>query len=104
MQKNLHPTTAQVLDWLVKVMATVPADDTRLVDLYADHGGADPVVVACALDGQAQDSIYLDSPEWVVVTGDDAVRHKAEEFGLKVLSNAELAAIVDAAESQDADE
>ena len=99
LQKNLHPTTARVLDLLVKVMATVPADDKRLIDLYANHGGADPVVVACALDGQAQDSLYLDSPEWVVVTGDDAVRDKAEEFGLRVLSNVEFAAIIDAAES-----
>lgn len=104
LHENLYPTTAQVLDWLIKVMATIPPDDRTLVDLYANRGGADPLVVACALDGQARDSVYLDSPEWVVVTGDDAVRDKAEEFELTVLSNAEFAAIIDAAESQNAGE
>ena len=104
LQKNLHPTTSQVLEWLAKIMATVPADDTKLINLYANKGGADPLVVACALDGQAQDSQYLDAAEWVVVTGDDALRDKAKEFGLKVLSNAEFTAVIDASENQGADE
>ena len=91
----LYPTTAGVLEWLVQVMATVPVDDTRLVDLYRDKGGADPLLVACALDGQATDSVYLDAPEWVVVTADDAARRKAKEFGLTTLSNTEFAALID---------
>lgn len=96
--RNLvHSTTAQMLEWLVRVMATVPEDDTRLVDLYKNKGGADPMLVACALDGQARDSAYLGAPEWVIVTADQAVRHKAEEFGLKALSNAEFATLIDAA-------
>ncbi|TFC33469.1 hypothetical protein E3O55_04050 [Cryobacterium sp. MDB1-18-2] len=74
----LYPTTAGVLEWLVQVMATIPVDDTRLVDLYRNKGGADPLLVACALDGQATDSVYLDAPEWVVVTADDAARRKAK--------------------------
>lgn len=98
LRKNLRPTTSQILDWLVKIMATVPAEDRTLIDLYANHGGADPLVVACALDGQAEDSVFLDSPEWIVVTGDDALRRKAKEFGLKVLGNAEFAAMIDTAE------
>lgn len=98
LRQNEYPTTAAVLRCLVTVMATVPVDDTSLVDLYANHGNADPFVVACALDGQEQDSQYLDAPEWVIVTADNAVRAKANEFGLGVLTNAEFAVLVDAAE------
>ncbi|WP_104082770.1 hypothetical protein [Cryobacterium sp. Y11] len=98
LRKNRLPTTPKVLNWLVTVMATIPAADTNLVNLYANLGGADPFVVACALNGQDVDSVYLDAPEWIVVTGDAAVRDKAEEFGLKVFSSGEFAAIVDSAE------
>lgn len=98
LRKNLYPTTSRVLEWMIRVMATVPADDKTLVDLYANLGGADPLVVACALDGRAEDSQFLTAPEWIVVTGDDAVRQKAEEFDLKVITSAEFASIIDAAE------
>ena len=97
LRQNMYPMTPQVLEWLIRVVATVPASDTKLVDLYANQGGADPFVVACALDGRARGSVYLDAPEWVVVSGDDAVRHKAEEFGLKALSSAEFSDLLDAA-------
>lgn len=90
LRENEYPTTPHVLEWLVRVMTSVPTADRKLVDLYSNHGGADPFVVACALDGQAQDSVYLDAPEWMVVTNDDAVRAKAEEFGLRVLTSEEL--------------
>ncbi|NTW41192.1 MAG: hypothetical protein HGA44_15190 [Cellulomonadaceae bacterium] len=100
LQQNAYPTTAAVLSWLRKVMATVPADDTALVNLYANQGNADPLLVACALDGQSNDSQYLFPPEWIVVTADQAVRAKAEEFDLKVLTNAELATLIDAAENE----
>ncbi|KAE8762289.1 hypothetical protein [Georgenia thermotolerans] len=93
-----HPTTPSVLQWLTRVMATVPMDDTRLVDLYANRGGADPLVVACALDGRDRERQYLNPQEWAVVTADNAVRAKAEEFGLRVLSNTEFAALIDTAE------
>lgn len=102
LRKYIYPTTQPVLIWLMKVMATVPAGDTRLVDLYANQGNADPLVVACALDGQERDSQYLDPNEWIVVTGDEAVRDKAEAFGLKVVTNEEFAAIIDSAEGHDA--
>lgn len=99
-----HPTTPSVLHWLTRVMASVPMNDTRLVDLYASRGGADPLVVACALDGRAHESQYLDPQEWTVVTADNAVRAKAEEFGLQVLSNTEFAALIDTAEDSGAPE
>lgn len=95
LRDNVHPTTPRVLELLSEIMSTVPDGDTRLVDLYANRGNADPLVVACALEGQEHDSQWLLSPEWVVVTADEAVRAKATEFGLKVLSNTELAALID---------
>ena len=98
LRKHLYPTTSRVLEWMIRVMATVPTDDKTLVDLYANLGGADPLVVACALDGQAEDSQYLAAPEWIVVTGDDAVRQEAEEFDLKVIPSAEFSSIIDATE------
>lgn len=98
LRANVYQTTPSVLNWLVRVMATVPPSDRTLVDLYANKGAADPYVIACALDGRDRDSVYLDAPEWIVVTNDDAVRDKAREFTLSVLSSAELADILDAAE------
>ncbi|MBO1740503.1 PIN domain-containing protein [Leifsonia sp. TF02-11] len=98
LRANIYPTTSKVLDWLVTIMATVPAEDTKLLDLYANHGGADPLVVACALDGKTQDDQFLGAPEWIIVTSDAAVRTKAEEFSLRVLNSAEFAAVIDAAD------
>lgn len=95
LQDNIHPTTPRVLHWLSEVLNTVPDNDTRLIDLYANLGNADPLVVACALEGQEHDSQFLLSPEWIIVSGDEAVRAKAEEFGLKVLSNSQFADLID---------
>lgn len=95
LRENVHPTSPRVLHWLSRIMESVPVMDTALVDLYANRGNADPLVVACALEGQEHDSQLLFSPEWIVVTADEAVRNKAQEFGLKVLSNSEFAALID---------
>lgn len=100
LRDNVHPTTPRLLQLLVEVMATVPDTDTRLVNLYANLGNADPLVVACALEGQEYDGQYLMAPEWFVVTGDEAVRDKAEAFGLKVLSNSQFAALIDGARAE----
>jgi len=100
LRANEYATTPGVLRWLIKVMATVPAEDTTLVDLYANRGNADPLVVACALDGRDEDSQYLDPPKWVIVTADNAVRAKAAEFGVDVLSNADFAALIDASDNE----
>jgi len=101
LRKNLHPTTPHVLECLIKVMSNVPATDTSLVNLYQNAGGADPLIIACALDGRSKDSVYLVAPEWVVVTADDAVSRKAQEFGLTVMSNAQLAEVIDASIASD---
>lgn len=100
LQENRHPLTSRTLEWLRKVMETVPPEDRALVDLYSNKGSADPIVVASALEGQEWDSRYIDAPEWVVVTDDGAVRDKARQFGLRVLSNLEFAAALDASEDE----
>ncbi|USQ79700.1 PIN domain-containing protein [Ornithinimicrobium faecis] len=100
LQANAHSTTARTLHWLSEVMRTVPEGETRLVDLYANLGNADPLVVACALEGREHDSQWLIRPEWIVVTDDGAVRDKAKEFELEVLNNSQFAARVDAADDE----
>lgn len=97
-------TTPSVLRWVKRVMATVPADDTALVDLYAGRGGADPLVIACALDGQEQEDQTLDPQEWAIVTGDNAVTAKATALGLRVLSNIDLAVLIDDSEREGVDD
>lgn len=92
-----YTTTATVLRWVTKVMATLPSGDMALVDLYANRGKADPFVVACALDGQHEDTQYLDGADWVVVTADKAVQAKAIEFGLTVRTTPEFARLIDTA-------
>src|SRR5699024_10812345 len=92
---NVHPTTPRVLHWLTEVLSTVPDDDTRLIDLYANLGGADPLVIACALEGQEYDSQFLLSPEWIIVTVDEPLRAKAGERSLRMLSSSQFAILVD---------
>lgn len=101
LSKNEYPISASVLRQLKRVMETLNTTDTRLVDLYAAQGTADPLLIACALDGQEKDDRYLDGATWVIVTGDKAVRAKAEEFGLQVISNAEFAETINDAKTTD---
>lgn len=91
---NEFPTTGSVLEILIEVMKTVPIDDTTLVDLYANRGNADPLIVACAVDGMRANEWHLFGPTWVVVTNDTAVQAKAEEFGVEVLTGAEFAVVL----------
>jgi hypothetical protein len=75
-----YPTTANVLKHLGTVMATIQVDDTTLVNLYANKGAADPILIACALDGMEEAAVHLWGPTWVVVSNDKAVRAKAAEL------------------------
>ncbi|GAA1463544.1 PIN domain-containing protein [Williamsia maris] len=90
-----YRTTPGVLRQLVSVMATVSVGDTSLVDLFANRGNADPIIVACALDAQHQNEGLLFGPNWVVVSDDDAVRTKADLFGISLKTSAELKAIIE---------
>lgn len=94
LKANEYPTTPRVLDILVSVMATVPAGDTKLVDLYRNRGNADPLVVACALDGARDSGGLLFGPSWVVVSRDRAVRDKACEFEIETITSDEFATLL----------
>lgn len=96
LRKLEYPTTGHLLRILIEVMATVPATDTGLVDLYANRGNADPLVVACAIEGQRESDDALFGPTWVVVSEDKAVRAKATEFRIEVRTNEQFVAILDA--------
>lgn len=86
-----YPTTASVLKFLQTVMATVPEDDTALVNLYANKGAADPLLVACALDGIQESETWLFGPAWIIVSNDKAVRAKGAEFGVESCTREEFA-------------
>lgn len=90
-----YPTTPRVLAALTEVMATVAVGDTALVNLYANKGNADPLLVACALDGRRTDQEFLWGPDWVVVSGDKAVRAKAEDFGIVTMTNDEFVSMLE---------
>ncbi|MDN6147772.1 MAG: hypothetical protein L0I94_02905 [Yaniella sp.] len=89
-----YPTTASVLTALIEIMSSVPSTDTKLVNLYANQGNADPMVVACALDGQRKDESALFGSTWVVVSGDKAVQAKAHELKIEVRSNHNFLAVL----------
>ena len=61
-------TTPGVLQALLEVMKTVPADDSSLINLYKNQGGADPILVACALDARTISSPIMPSRMGSVVT------------------------------------
>lgn len=65
------------------VMATVPEDDTALVNLYANKGAPDPMLVACALDAMQESENRLFDPTWIIASNDKAVRAKAAEFEIE---------------------
>lgn len=87
-----YPTTANVLKHLGTVMASVPADDTALVNLYANKGSADPMLIACALDGIEEAATLLWGPTWVVVSNNRPVRAKAAEFRVESRTREEFRA------------
>lgn len=91
-----YPVTETVLARLVEVMASVPVGDTKFVDLYANLGNADPLVVATALDGQRSHEPGLFEITWTVVSGDKAVQARARKFGLGVITNEEFRAMMEA--------
>lgn len=90
-----YPTSGRVLRILGEIMATVPTDDTSLVDLYANRGNADPILVACALDGirEAEDGLF--GWEWIIVSNDNAVRRTAAEFGIQTLLSDQFSTLLD---------
>lgn len=85
-----YPTTVRVLGILREIMATVPAGDTTLVNLYTNKGNADPLLIACALDAIRNDEQFLVRPIWLIVSNDKAVRAKADEFNIETRTREQL--------------
>ncbi len=72
-------------------MGQVPVGDFELIDLYAGEGAADPLLVACALDGADQRSQALVGEVYTVVSDDLAVRQTWERHEVKWMSAAAFA-------------
>lgn len=89
-----YKTTGSVLAILAEVMATVPVDDKKLVDLYANQGNADPLIVACAVDAMREREQQLFGEAWAIVSDDKAVRAKANEFDIEILASEKFIAIL----------
>lgn len=84
------PLTPQVLNRLIEVMADAQVGDTSLVDLYANKGTADPVMIAFTLEARDFERNTLLPDTWVIVTDDKAVTAAAGRFGLDVISSSEF--------------
>lgn len=89
------PMSARILEEVVAVMKTVPIGDKALLDLYGNKGAADPILLATALVLNSPERPSLFDDEWVIVTNDGGVNEKAKEFGVRTMSPAELADVID---------
>lgn len=87
-----YKPTPSVLRHLKDVMNQVPTDDFELVDLYAGEGAADPLLIACALDGAEQRRQVLVGEIYTVVSDDIAVREACERHQVRCTSAADFAA------------
>jgi hypothetical protein len=90
-----YRTTSYVLAALSEVLATVSPSDTSLIDLYADKGNADPLLIACALLETRKAELVLVKPLWFVVSNDKPVLAKAAVLGVAALSREEFLAAAD---------
>lgn len=88
--------SVETLNLLRCVMETVPNADGSLVNLYHNRGNADPILVASALDliHQSRDTLFEE--DWRIVSDDGAVRRKAAEFNIVILSAAKFMDLIDA--------
>jgi hypothetical protein len=85
-----YAMSAELLETLKGVMASVRPDDRRLIDLYSNAGNADPILVAVALHATDDEVNSLFPDDWQIVTNDAAVQRKAAEFGISALQPAEF--------------
>lgn len=90
-----YPTTPSVLRQLMRVMDSVAAQDTKLVDLYANLGNADPLIIACALDAIRENEDKLFGPTWIIVSNDSAVSTKAAEFAVETMTSADFQTVIE---------
>lgn len=85
-----EPVTPQVLRMVSHVMSNVPVGDTSLVDLYANRGNADPLLLAHALVASQEASDTLFPSTWIVVSDDRAVQKAAGLYGLSTETSDEF--------------
>lgn len=85
---------ADILKRVRRVMTSVSPGDTALVDLYANKGNADPILIATAMYARELSETTLLPDEWVVVTDDRAVRWTASQFGVPTLRSSEFRKLV----------
>jgi hypothetical protein len=89
-----YPMSPGLLETLKTVMASVPPDDKKLIDLYSNTGNADPILVAVALHATDGESDWLFPNDWQIVTNDTAVQRKAAEFGIATLKSIDFLQII----------
>lgn len=89
-----YRTDAAVLGALVDVLRTVSPSDTKLLDLYANKGNADPILVACGLVESRKSALMLVQPLWYVVSNDSHVRTRAEALGLRSMTRESFLTLV----------
>jgi len=85
-----YTTTSSVLELVRAVMETEREGDTALLNLYANKGAADPMIIACALDATRETAALLFGPTWIVVSNDNAVRAKARELEVESCTREEF--------------
>ncbi len=99
LQDLVYPVTPSVLERLRAVMSAVAPSDVSLVDLYTNLGAADPLIIASALDANAnEDSLFPDT--WVIVSHDKALLLKACSLGIECVSPECLAERIDEADGE----
>ncbi|WP_296605114.1 hypothetical protein [Nocardioides sp.] len=89
--------TPLVLEEIRAVMSGLGVGDTRLVDLYANKGTADPGMIATVRAARAVEESMLFPDTWVIVTNDRAVETTATEHDVQTMKPADLAELIDAA-------
>jgi predicted nucleic acid-binding protein len=92
----VEQTTAGVLQRVREVMTSIDVGDTRLVDLYANKGAADPGQIAAALVHVTSQVEYLLPDVWTVVSLDQAVLDTADRHHIATMRPAQLAELIDA--------
>jgi hypothetical protein len=86
---------AAALEFVRKIMATVPVGDTSLIDLYGNRGAADPGLIALALEAHDREQATLFPDTWIIVTNDKAVLGAAQDFGIETMAPSTLARLID---------
>lgn len=97
LESLVEQTTAVVLQQVRQVMSSIDVGDTRLVDLYANKGTADPGQIATVLVHASSQIEYLLPDVWTVVSLDKAVLDTAVRNHIATMRPDQLAQLIDEA-------